>query len=156
MIAPGGQAVMQSLHFVQRSRKSGSPTAPGGRSQSVRVGGGDGSTGTPSACLTSSRAALTVESTESFRKSRRPYEGLVGIQTTRLADGQNSCPARPQRAKGRGVRCRYVEALSEARTKLAAIFTIRTTSLHRHAACTLPHSDRRPRIPRPIPDDSRE
>src|SRR6185436_9913831 len=77
MIAPGGQAVTQSLHFVQRSRKSGSSTAPGGRSQSLRTAGGGGFAGTPSACLTSSRAALTVEITESFRNSRRPYEGLV-------------------------------------------------------------------------------
>ncbi len=44
-----------------------------------------------------------------------------------LANGQNTCPARPQRAKDRGVRGWYVEALREARTKLAAIFTIRIT-----------------------------
>ena len=39
-------------------------------------------------------------------------------------DAENALPARPQRAKGRGVRGWYVEALSDARTKLAAFFNI--------------------------------
>jgi len=39
-------------------------------------------------------------------------------------DVQKGRPARPQRAKGRGVRGWYVEALSDARTKLEAFFNI--------------------------------
>ncbi len=35
---------------------------------------------------------------------------------------QKGCPARPQRAKRRGVPLRYVELLSDARTKLADFF----------------------------------
>jgi len=41
-MAPGGQALMQSPHRVQRSRKRASSTAPGGRSQSWRTGGRSG------------------------------------------------------------------------------------------------------------------
>ena len=41
-----------------------------------------------------------------------------------VQDGQNDCPARPQRVKGRGVPVGYVEGLSDARTKLAVVFTI--------------------------------
>jgi hypothetical protein len=41
-----------------------------------------------------------------------------------LQDVQKVRSARPQRAKGRGVRGRYVEALSDARTKLANFFNI--------------------------------
>ena len=37
---------------------------------------------------------------------------------------QKGHPARPQRAKCRGVPLRYVEALSDARTKLGAFFNI--------------------------------
>lgn len=78
-MAPGGQAVTQSLHLVQRSKNSPSATAPGGRNQSGRTAGTAASLGEASACLTNSCAALTVETTESFRKSRRPYEGLVAM-----------------------------------------------------------------------------
>ena len=76
------------------------------------------------------------------------------LSTQDLANGQNSCPARPQPAKGRGVRCMYVEALSEARTKLAAIFTIRITSRRRHVAYRLPHTGHKLRIRHPTQDDS--
>ncbi len=41
-----------------------------------------------------------------------------------LQDVEKGRSARPQRAKGRGVRGRYVEALSDARTKLANFFNI--------------------------------
>ena len=41
-----------------------------------------------------------------------------------LQDAQNGRPARPQRAKRRGVPLRYVESLSDARTKLADFFSI--------------------------------
>ena len=39
-------------------------------------------------------------------------------------DAQKGRSARPQRAKGRGVPLGYVEGLSDARTKLAAFFSI--------------------------------
>jgi hypothetical protein len=65
---------MQSLHFVQRSRKIASPTAPGGRSQSVRMAGA-GFSGTASAWEENSFAAFATEMTESLKKSRRPYFG---------------------------------------------------------------------------------
>ena len=39
-------------------------------------------------------------------------------------DAQKGCAARPQRAKRRGVPLRYVESLSDARTKLAGFFSI--------------------------------
>src|SRR5918994_1859853 len=71
-----GQAFMQSLHFVQRSRKIASPTAPGGRSQSVRRAGA-GFSGTASAWEENSFAAFATEMTESLKKSRRPYFGSV-------------------------------------------------------------------------------
>jgi hypothetical protein len=46
-------------------------------------------------------------------------------ETTReVQDVQKGHPARPQRAKRRGVPLRYVEALSDARTKLGAFFNI--------------------------------
>ena len=48
----------------------------------------------------------------------------AGYQNQCLQDGQQFCPTRPQRAKGRGVRGWYGEALSDARTKLAGLFTI--------------------------------
>jgi hypothetical protein len=67
---------MQSLHFVQRSRKIASPAAPGGRSQSVRMTG-TGFSGTPSAWEENSFAAFATEMTESLKKSRRPYLGSV-------------------------------------------------------------------------------
>jgi hypothetical protein len=67
---------MQSLHFVQRSRKIASPTAPGGRSQSVRMAGA-GFSGTASAWEENSFAAFATEMTESLKKSRRPYFGSV-------------------------------------------------------------------------------
>jgi len=41
-----------------------------------------------------------------------------------LQDIQKGRSARPQRAKGQGVHGRYVEALSDARTKLANFFNI--------------------------------
>jgi hypothetical protein len=41
-----------------------------------------------------------------------------------LQDVQKDRPARPQRAKGRGVRGWYVEALSDARTTLEGFFNI--------------------------------
>jgi len=41
-----------------------------------------------------------------------------------MQDAQNGRPARPQRAKRRGVRLRYVEPLSDARTPLAVFFRI--------------------------------
>ena len=39
-------------------------------------------------------------------------------------DAQNGCPARPQQASRRRVPLRYVESSSDARTKLAAFFSI--------------------------------
>ena len=39
-------------------------------------------------------------------------------------DAQKGHPARPQRARRRGVPLRYVESLSDARTKLAGFFSI--------------------------------
>ncbi len=41
-----------------------------------------------------------------------------------LQDAQKGRPARPQRAKMPGVPLRYVESLSDARTKLADLFSI--------------------------------
>lgn len=81
MMAPGGQVSIQSPHFVQHSKNNASLTAPGGRSQSVRTGGVTG-TAVDSFCCANSCAALATDSTESFRKSRRPYEGLVAISAT--------------------------------------------------------------------------
>ncbi len=51
------------------------------------------------------------------------YEGLEN-DSQDLQDVQKGRSARPQRAKGRGVRGWYVEALSDARTKLANFFNI--------------------------------
>jgi hypothetical protein len=51
------------------------------------------------------------------------YERLEN-ESQDLQDVQKVCSARPQRAKGRGVRGRYVEALSDARTKLENFFNI--------------------------------
>jgi len=41
-----------------------------------------------------------------------------------VQDAQNVRPARPQRAKARGVPLGYVEGLNDARTKLADFFSI--------------------------------
>ena len=46
------------------------------------------------------------------------------MSAVKQQDGQNGCSARPQRAKRRGVPLRYVEGLSDARTKLADFFNI--------------------------------
>src|SRR5262249_20107472 len=73
-----GQAFTQSLHLVHRSRNSASPTAPGGRSQSVRVGAA-GLSGAASTCAAYSFAAFATERTESLKKSRRPYFGSEAI-----------------------------------------------------------------------------
>lgn len=51
------------------------------------------------------------------------YERLEN-ESQDLQDVQEVRSARPQRAKGRGVRGRYVEALSDARTKLTNFFNI--------------------------------
>jgi hypothetical protein len=72
-----GQALAQSLHLVQRSKNNVSATAPGGRNQSVRTGGGAGCSGTTACFLANSCAALATETTESLRKSRRPYDESV-------------------------------------------------------------------------------
>jgi hypothetical protein len=40
-----------------------------------------------------------------------------------LQAAQKGCPARPQRARRRGVPLRYIESLSDARTKLADFFS---------------------------------
>src|SRR3990167_4300709 len=93
---------MQSPHFVQRSRNTTSSTAPGGRSQSVRKTGA-GASGTASTCLENSCAALATDITESFRKSRLPYEGLEAMVFVEPADDQNACSTRPQQVKGRRV-----------------------------------------------------
>ena len=104
-IAPGGQALRQSPHLVQRSRKIPSPAAPGGRSQSVRIGIGPFA-GAASASLENSCAAFATERTESLIKSRRPYEGSVAIEKLQPSrpDGQNGrrshppSPGAPRRA----------------------------------------------------------
>src|SRR5215217_4096670 len=101
-MAPGGQASMQSLHFVQRSRNADSSTAPGGRSQSVRLGGGACGT-TAFFCCLNSWAALATDRTESFRKSRRPYAGSVAIlEEWFLPESQNgpSSEAAPSERRG--------------------------------------------------------
>lgn len=41
-----------------------------------------------------------------------------------LENGEKALPARPQRAKARGVRFLYVEGLSEARTQLEGFYNI--------------------------------
>ena len=45
-------------------------------------------------------------------------------QSINKQDVQKGCSARPQREKRRGVPLRYVEALNDARTPLAAFFNI--------------------------------
>src|ERR1041384_6828691 len=78
-----GQALTQSLHFVQRSRKSASLAAPGGRSQSVRIGAA-GFSGAASAWAAYSFAAFATERTESLKKSRLPYFGSEAISDLKL------------------------------------------------------------------------
>ena len=68
-----------------------------------------------------------------FQGEKRRYSGRI---TTFLGhnkgwgclyveqDAQNDRPARPQRAKARGVPLGYVEGLSDARTPLAGFFSI--------------------------------
>src|SRR4029078_2505107 len=82
MIESCGQALIQSLHFVQRSKNSTSSTAPGGRSQSV-LAGGAGFSGAASTCAAYSFAAFATERTESLKKSRRPYLGSAAISDLR-------------------------------------------------------------------------
>lgn len=53
---------------------------------------------------------------------------MTGRQVFQIQAAQNGRPARPQRAKGRGVLYRYVEVLSGARTKLEAVFSSRYSS----------------------------
>jgi hypothetical protein len=77
-MASWGQALMQSPHWVQRSKNSASLTAPGGRSQSIRTGGA-GFSGAASTWAAYSLAALATERTESLKKSRRPYLGSVAM-----------------------------------------------------------------------------
>src|SRR5262245_14637387 len=83
VIDPYGQTFAQSPHFVHRSKNSASPAAPGGRSQSNRTGGGAGCSGTTACCLVNSRAALATDTTESLRKSRRPYGESVATVVER-------------------------------------------------------------------------
>ena len=143
-IAPGGQALTQSPHVVQRSRKSASPTAPGGRSQSVRVGAGPFA-GAASASRENSCAAFATERTESLMKSRRPYEGSLTMERDTISPARWSkwpsiSSAQPRRAKMRRSansaaalllpvyslhtsRDTFHAFQSDVRTKLAAIFT---------------------------------
>ena len=62
------------------------------------------------------------------RKTPRPLqtiaEWLEFILAAYQEDVQKGRSARPQRAKGRGVRGWHVEALSDARTKLEDFFNI--------------------------------
>jgi hypothetical protein len=52
------------------------------------------------------------------------------IKTQSHQDAQKGRPARPQRAKRRGVRFRYVEPLNDARTQLADFFNILLEDTH--------------------------
>jgi hypothetical protein len=52
-------------------------------------------------------------------------------RAAQLEDAQKGCPARPQRAKIRGVPSGYVEGLSDARTLLAGFFSIRLELVER-------------------------
>lgn len=70
----------------------------------------------------------------------------VPLETYRLAFQQNvqkGIPARPQQAKGRGVRGWYVEALSDVRTPPETFFNILSES-------ALSDQGRRHLIPRPF------
>src|SRR5574341_1937981 len=78
LMLPYGHAFTQSPQRVHRARKVGSGTAPGGRSQSRRAGTGARSAGA-SRCFTNSWAVLARDTTESFRKRRRPYTGSVAM-----------------------------------------------------------------------------
>src|SRR5512145_1508809 len=122
-----GQALTQSPHLVQHSRKSASLTAPGGRSQSVRPGGAVFSGGA-SAWAAYALAALATERTESLKKSRRPYLGTEAISDFR-------------------------SQISNLFSQASHITPF--TSHRRRAACRLPRNDRRRRTQRPIPDDFR-
>src|SRR6185295_7691035 len=86
VIDPYGHTLAQSPHCVHRSKNSVSSTAPGGRNQSVRTGTGAGCSGTTSWCLLNSFAALATDTTESLRKSRRPYGESVAIAIQPLHD----------------------------------------------------------------------
>ena len=80
VIDPYGQTLPQSPHRVHRSKNSASSVAPGGRNQSVRTGGGTGCSVTTACCLANSCAAFATDTTESLRKSRRPYgESLATV-----------------------------------------------------------------------------
>ena len=59
------------------------------------------------------------------------FEGLTVWPNEKilLQDAQNDRPARPQRAKARGVPVGYVEGLNDARTTLADVFSILTRHL---------------------------
>lgn len=133
-----GHAFTQSLHFVQRSRNSASSAAPGGRSQSVRMAGA-GFSGAASACAAYSFAAFATDRTESLKKSRLPYFGSVATvfavsHPEQMLKTDCSTHPTPARRDGLSLRAaaesaearssRYVEALNDARTTLAGVFSI--------------------------------
>jgi hypothetical protein len=61
---------------------------------------------------------------------KRPSQQIIEHPAECLAiaydqqEAQKGRPARPQRVKTRGVPLRYVEGLNDARTKLAAFFSL--------------------------------
>jgi len=59
-----------------------------------------------------------------------PLLSLVLRASLLSQDAQKGRPARPQRVKARGVPLWYVEGLNDARTKLAAFFSILSVLVH--------------------------
>ena len=69
--------------------------------------------------------SLPVHPPRDHTKNKRQMRRLAMLELVATVwDGQTGRPARPQREKGRGVLCLYVEPLIDARTKLEACFTI--------------------------------